>query len=284
MEPEMNVWQLPLQEAGATPTQELAYSLATAIGVLDAVRESGQVDDDGFAAVFASISFFVNAGIRFVEETCKMRAFSASSGTASGSRSATASPIPRRAGSANMRVNSLGLTRGAALRTTKRIVLETLGVTLSRDARARSIQLLRNEALGLLRPWDQQWALRIQQGKVRTSRTRSKVPDPVRRLPRDEGLTDELVDLRAELEDAGYWRKWGSRRSRSSRAASSPRTPSACAPRSRVTFAVVGVNKFVDALPSPLEARLHPPGRSGRWRPRPWPSCSSAKAARPPTP
>jgi ethylmalonyl-CoA mutase len=159
----INVCSYHLQEAGATPVQEIAYALATAIGVLDAVRESGQVDNDQFPAVFASISFFVNAGIRFVEETCKMRAFTELWDRIGLERYGITDEKARRF-RYGVQVNSLGLTEAQPENNVQRIVLEALGVTLSKRARARSIQLPAwNEALGLPRPWDQQWSLRIQQ-------------------------------------------------------------------------------------------------------------------------
>ncbi len=159
----MNVCSYHLQEAGATPVQEIAYSLSTAIGVLDAVKDSGQVDDDRFAAVVASVSFFVNAGIRFVEETCKMRAFTQLWDRLCSERYGITDPKARRF-RYGVQVNSLGLTEAQPENNVQRIVLEMLGVTLSKDARARSLQLPAwNEALGLPRPWDQQWSLRIQQ-------------------------------------------------------------------------------------------------------------------------
>ena len=159
----MNVCSYHLQEAGATPVQEIAYSLATAIDVLDAVRDSGQVDADKFPAVVASISFFVNAGIRFVEETCKMRAFTQMWDRLCLERYGVTDPKARRF-RYGVQVNSLGLTEAQPENNVPRIVLEALGVTLSKDARARSLQLPAwNEALGLPRPWDQQWSLRIQQ-------------------------------------------------------------------------------------------------------------------------
>jgi ethylmalonyl-CoA mutase len=159
----INVCSYHLQEAGATPVQELAYALATAIGVLDAVRESGQVEADDFPAVVGRISFFCNAGIRFVEETCKMRAFTRLWDGICAERYAVTDPKLRRF-RYGVQVNSLGLTEAQPQNNLQRIVLETLGVTLSRDARARAIQLPAwNEALGLPRPWDQQWSLRIQQ-------------------------------------------------------------------------------------------------------------------------
>jgi (2R)-ethylmalonyl-CoA mutase len=159
----MNVCSYHLQEAGATPVQELAYSLATAIDVLDAVKESGQVSEDRFSAVFASISFFVNAGIRFVEETCKMRAFTEMWDRIGLERYGVTDAKARRF-RYGVQVNSLGLTEAQPENNVQRIVLEMLGVTLSKKARARSVQLPAwNEALGLPRPWDQQWSLRMQQ-------------------------------------------------------------------------------------------------------------------------
>jgi ethylmalonyl-CoA mutase len=159
----MNVCSYHLQEAGATPVQEIAYSLATAIDVLDAVKASGQVADDRFPAVFASISFFVNAGIRFVEETCKMRAFTEMWDRLGAERYGVTDAKARRF-RYGVQVNSLGLTEAQPENNVQRIVLEMLGVTLSKRARARSVQLPAwNEALGLPRPWDQQWSLRMQQ-------------------------------------------------------------------------------------------------------------------------
>ncbi|MDP9442395.1 MAG: methylmalonyl-CoA mutase family protein, partial [Actinomycetota bacterium] len=159
----INVCSYHLQEAGATPVQELAYTMATAIGVLDAVRESGQVEPAEFYLVVGRISFFVNAGIRFIEETCKMRAFTRWWDRICLERYGVTDPKLRRFRYA-VQVNSLGLTEAQPENNVQRIIFELLGVTLSRDARARSIQLPAwNEALGLPRPWDQQWALRMQQ-------------------------------------------------------------------------------------------------------------------------
>ncbi len=159
----INVCSYHLQEAGATPVQELAYSIATAIGVLDAVRESGQVTDEEFPAVVGRISFFCNAGIRFVEEVCKMRAFTQWWDRICRERYGVEDPKLRRF-RYGVQVNSLGLTEAQPENNVQRIVLEMLGVTLSKDARARALQLPAwNEALGLPRPWDQQWALRMQQ-------------------------------------------------------------------------------------------------------------------------
>jgi len=159
----INVCSYHLQEAGATPVQELAYALATAIGVLDAVRASGQVEPDEFASVVGRISFFLNAGIRFVEEMCKVRAFTVLWDRICLDRYGVTDPKLRRF-RYGMQVNSLGLTEVQPENNVQRIVLEMLGVTLSRDARARAVQLPTwNEALGLPRPWDQQWSLRCQQ-------------------------------------------------------------------------------------------------------------------------
>ncbi len=159
----MNVCSYHLQEVGATPVQEVAFSLANAIDILDAVRESGQVPAEKFPAVFGSMSFFVNAGIRFVEEMCKMRAFTQLWERIGRERyGITDERVLRfRYG---VQVNSLGLTEAQPENNVQRIVLEMLAVTLSKQARARSIQLPAwNEALGLPRPWDQQWSLRMQQ-------------------------------------------------------------------------------------------------------------------------
>jgi len=159
----MNVCSYHLQEAGATPVQEIAYSLATAVGVLDAVRDSGQVPPEQFTQVFASISFFVNAGIRFVEEVCKMRAFTELWERIGRERYGVTDDKALRF-RYGVQVNSLGLTEAQPENNVQRIVLEMLAVSLSKNARARSIQLPAwNEALGLPTPWDQQWSLRMQQ-------------------------------------------------------------------------------------------------------------------------
>ncbi|MEC7827158.1 MAG: protein meaA [Actinomycetota bacterium] len=159
----INICSYHLQEAGATPVQEIAYSLANAIDILDAVRDSGQVPEDQFAQVVASISFFVNSGIRFVEEVCKMRAFTQMWDEICEQRYGVDDPKLRRF-RYGVQVNSLGLTEAQPENNVQRIILEALGVTLSKRARARSIQLPAwNEALGLPRPWDQQWSLRMQQ-------------------------------------------------------------------------------------------------------------------------
>jgi (2R)-ethylmalonyl-CoA mutase len=158
-----NVCSYHLQEAGATPVQELAYSLATAIAVLDAVRSGGQVPEAEFPNVVGRISFFVNAGIRFVEEMCKMRAFTELWERITRERYKVSDASLRRF-RYGVQVNSLGLTEPQPENNILRIVLEMLGVTLSKDARCRALQLPAwNEALGLPRPWDQQWSLRAQQ-------------------------------------------------------------------------------------------------------------------------
>jgi ethylmalonyl-CoA mutase len=159
----INICSYHLQEAGATPAQELAYSLSTAMTVLDAVRDSGQVPAERFPDVVGRISFFVNAGLRFVEEMCKMRALTRLWDEITEQRYGVTDPKQRRL-RYGVQVNSLGLTEAQPENNVQRIVLEMLAVTLSRDARARAIQLPAwNEALGLPRPWDQQWALRMQQ-------------------------------------------------------------------------------------------------------------------------
>ena len=159
----MNVCSYHLQEAGATPVQELAFALATAIAVLDTVKASGEVDTEAFGNVVGRISFFVNAGLKFITELCKMRAFAELWDEITAERYGVSDPKHRlfRYG---VQVNSLGLTEQQPENNVYRILLETLAVTLSKRARARAVQLPAwNEALGLPRPWDQQWSLRLQQ-------------------------------------------------------------------------------------------------------------------------
>ncbi|TKA12230.1 protein meaA [Actinacidiphila oryziradicis] len=159
----INICSYHLQEAGATPVQEIAYAMSTAIAVLDAVRDSGQVPQERMGEVVGRISFFVNAGVRFIEEMCKMRAFNRMWDTITRERYGIEDPKQRRF-RYGVQVNSLGLTEAQPENNVQRIVLEMLAVTLSKDARARAVQLPAwNEALGLPRPWDQQWSLRIQQ-------------------------------------------------------------------------------------------------------------------------
>ncbi|MGW2488045.1 protein meaA [Streptomyces sp. NPDC001606] len=159
----INICSYHLQEAGATPVQEIAYAMSTAIAVLDAVRDSGQVPQERMGDVVARISFFVNAGVRFIEEMCKMRAFGRIWDKVTRERYGIEDAKQRRF-RYGVQVNSLGLTEAQPENNVQRIVLEMLAVTLSKDARARAVQLPAwNEALGLPRPWDQQWSLRIQQ-------------------------------------------------------------------------------------------------------------------------
>jgi (2R)-ethylmalonyl-CoA mutase len=158
-----NVCSYHLQEAGATPAQELAYALATAIAVLDGLRDSGQLDGDEFPKAVGRISFFVNAGIRFVTEMCKMRAFAELWDELCRKRYGIEDEKLRRF-RYGVQVNSLGLTEQQPENNVYRILLEMLAVVLSKNARARAVQLPTwNEALGLPRPWDQQWSLRLQQ-------------------------------------------------------------------------------------------------------------------------
>jgi (2R)-ethylmalonyl-CoA mutase len=159
----MNICSYHLQEAGATPVQELAFALATAVAVLDTVKNSGEVSQEKFGEVVGRISFFVNAGLRFITEMCKMRAFVELWDEITRDRYGITDPKQRlfRYG---VQVNSLGLTEQQAENNVTRILLEMLAVTLSKNARARAVQLPAwNEALGLPRPWDQQWSLRMQQ-------------------------------------------------------------------------------------------------------------------------
>ncbi len=247
----MNVCSYHLQEAGATPVQEIAYALATAIGVLDAVRESGQVDEDRFPQVVGSISFFVNAGIRFIEETCKMRAFTGLWDRICLERYGVQDPKLRRF-RYGVQVNSLGLTEAQPENNVQRIVLEALGVTLSKDARARSLQLPAwNEALGLPRPWDQQWSLRIQQ-VLALETDLLEYEDIFEGSKVVEAKTDELCDAAwAELEDVlglgGAFEAIEELKGRlvSSHTERMRRLESG-------DLQVVGVNVFTETAPSPL--------------------------------
>jgi len=159
----INVCSYHLQEAGATPVQEIAYTLCTAIAVLDTVRNSGKLSAAEFTEAVGRISFFVNSGLRFIEEICKLRAFGQLWDELTRDRYGISDPKLRRF-RYGVQVNSLGLTEAQPENNVPRIVLEALGVTLSKNARCRALQLPTwNEALGLPRPWDQQWSLRIQQ-------------------------------------------------------------------------------------------------------------------------
>ena len=247
----INVCSYHLQEAGATPVQELAFALATAIGVVDAVRDSGQLDPGELPAVVGRISFFCNAGIRFIEEMCKMRAFTSMWDRICLERWGVDDPKLRRF-RYGVQVNSLGLTEQQPENNVPRITLEALGVLLSRDARARALQLPAwNEALGLPHPWDQQWSLRIQQilayetdlldyGDIfaGSHAVEAKTADLI------EAATDELDEVLA----AGG--AFGAIELMKSRLVASQ------AERTRAieagTHAVVGVNRFVTSEPSPL--------------------------------
>src|SRR5262245_56888818 len=159
----INVCSYHLQEAGATPEQELAFALAASVAVLDEVKARGEIAPERFGLVFSRISFFVNAGLRFITEACKMRAFNVLWDEIGRERYSVDDEKARRF-RYGVQVNSLGLTEQQAENNVYRILLETLAVTLSKDARARAVQLPAwNEALGLPRPWDQQWSLRLQQ-------------------------------------------------------------------------------------------------------------------------
>ena len=247
----MNVCSYHLQEAGATPVQEIAYSLATAIDVLDAVRDSGQVPADRMPAVVASISFFVNSGIRFVEEVCKMRAFTKMWDEICLERYGVTDAKARRF-RYGVQVNSLGLTEAQPENNVQRIVLEMLGVTLSKDARARSLQLPAwNEALGLPRPWDQQWSLRMQQVLAFESDL-LEYEDIFNGSHVIEGLTDELVTAaRAELDEVlalgGAFSAIEELKGRL--VASNTERVRRIETGEQV---VVGVNKFTEAADSPL--------------------------------
>jgi (2R)-ethylmalonyl-CoA mutase len=249
----INVCSYHLQEAGATPVQELAYALATAVGVLDAVRESGRISEDDLPDVVGRISFFCNAGIRFVEETCKMRAFTELWDRICLERYGVQDPKLRRF-RYGVQVNSLGLTEQQAENNVQRIVLEMLGVTLSKDSRARAIQLPAwNEALGLPRPWDQQWALRMQQ-VLAFETDLLEYDDLLAGSTVVEAKTRELVDAAtAELDDVlaqgGAFEAIDDLKARLVRSQ---------AERTRRIetgdLKVVGVNCFTQTEPSPLTA------------------------------
>ncbi|HET9196799.1 MAG TPA: protein meaA [Solirubrobacterales bacterium] len=194
-----NICSYHLQEAGATPVQEIAYALSTGIAVLDEVKARGQVADSDFPKVFGRISFFVNAGIRLVEEIAKLRAMSALWQQIGRERYGVSDEKMLRF-RYGVQVNSLGLTEAQPENNIQRIVLEALAVTLSRDARARAIQLPAwNEAMGLPRPWDQQWSLRIQQ-VLANETDLLEYPDIFEGSVVMDGLVEELTDgARAEM-------------------------------------------------------------------------------------
>jgi (2R)-ethylmalonyl-CoA mutase len=253
----INICSYHLQEAGATPTQELAFALCTAIAVLDAVKDSGQVSEDDFEKVVGRISFFVNAGVRFVEEMCKMRAFVALWEEITSERYGVKDEKMRRF-RYGVQVNSLGLTEAQPENNVQRIVLEMLGVTLSKGARARAVQLPAwNEALGLPRPWDQQWSLRLQQVLAFESDL-LEYDDIFDGSVVVEAKVGQMVaDARAEIDriqamggavaavESGYMKQ--------------ELVSSHASRRARIEAGediVVGVNKFETTEPSPLTADL----------------------------
>jgi ethylmalonyl-CoA mutase len=253
----INICSYHLQEAGATPVQEVAFALAAAIAVLDAVRESGQVPQEQFGEVVGRISFFVNAGVRFVEEMCKMRAFVALWDEITRERYGVTDAKQRRF-RYGVQVNSLGLTEAQPENNVPRIVLETLGVTLSRDARARAIQLPAwNEALGLPRPWDQQWSLRIQQVLAFESDL-LEYPDLFTGSVVVEALTEEIMaGARAEM--LRISEQGGAVAAVESGYMKSALVSSHAERRGRVESGedvVVGVNRFTTSEPNPLLADL----------------------------
>jgi (2R)-ethylmalonyl-CoA mutase len=247
----INICSYHLQEAGATPVQEIAYAMSTAIAVLDEVRE--RVPDDRMGAVFGRISFFVNAGVRFIEEHAKLRAMGVLWDELGRERYGVQDPKHRRF-RYGVQVNSLGLTEQQPENNVQRIVLEALAVTLGRDARARAIQLPAwNEALGLPRPWDQQWSLRIQQ-ILAYETDLLEYPDIFEGSKVMDGLVAELVDgARAEMarvaehggavEAVPYMKAAlvESHRERLARIEGGEQT-------------LVGVNRFAETEPSPLTA------------------------------
>jgi (2R)-ethylmalonyl-CoA mutase len=249
----VNICSYHLQEAGATPVQEVGFALATAVAVLDAVRDSGQVPADRMGDVVQRISFFVNAGVRFVEEMAKMRAFGRLWDEIALTRYGVADARQRRF-RYGVQVNSLGLTEAQPENNVQRIVLEMLGVTLSRDARARAVQLPAwNEALGLPRPWDQQWSLRMQQVLAYESDL-LEYPDLFDGSHVVEGLVSGIVDgARRELDqilDLG-----GAVQAVESGYLKSALVASLAARRARMESGedvVVGVNRFTETEPSPL--------------------------------
>jgi len=253
----VNICSYHLQEAGATPIQEVAFAMCTAIAVLDAVRDSGQVAPEKFGDVVQRISFFVNAGVRFIEEMCKMRAFVELWDEITRDRYGIADAKQRRL-RYGVQVNSLGLTEAQPENNVQRIVLEMLAVTLSKNARARAVQLPAwNEALGLPRPWDQQWSLRLQQVLAYESDL-LEYGDIFDGSPVIEAKVGAiLAGARAEIErvqglggavaavETGYMK--------------SALVTAHAARRGRIEAGqdvVVGVNKFVTTEPNPLTADL----------------------------
>ncbi len=253
----INICSYHLQEAGATPTQELAYALVTAIGVLDAVKATGRVPEREFGKVVGRMSFFVNAGIRFVEELCKMRAFVELWDRVTRERYGVSDEKERRF-RYGVQVNSLGLTEQQPENNVIRIVLEMLAVTLSKDARARAVQLPAwNEALGLPRPWDQQWSLRAQQ-ILAYETDLLEYADLFEGSEVVEGRTQQLVDSAwAEVQEV--LKRGGAVEAVESGYIKQKLVESNAA-RLRAIEAgeqiVVGVNKYVESAPSPLTENL----------------------------
>ncbi|NNE16922.1 MAG: protein meaA [Myxococcales bacterium] len=253
----INICSYHLQEAGATPTQELAYALVTAIGVLDAVKATGRVPENEFGKVVGRMSFFVNAGIRFVEELCKMRAFVELWDRVTRERYGVTDPKQRRF-RYGIQVNSLGLTEQQPENNVIRIVLEMLAVTLSKDARARAIQLPAwNEALGLPRPWDQQWSLRAQQ-ILAYETDLLEYDDLFNGSPVVQAKTQQLVDSAwAEVQEV---LKRGGAVEAVETGYIKQRLVESNAARLRAIEAgeqvVVGVNKYIEGADSPLIENL----------------------------
>ncbi|MCB0827660.1 MAG: protein meaA [Solirubrobacterales bacterium] len=196
----VNICSYHLQEAGATPIQEIAYAISTAVAVLDEVKARGQVGDRDFPRVFGRISFFVNAGIRFIEEIAKLKTMGRIWTEIGRERYGVTDEKMLRF-RYGVQVNSLGLTEAQPENNIQRIVIEALGVTLARDARARALQLPAwNEAMGLPRPWDQQWSLRIQQ-VLAYETDLLEYPDIFEGSEVMEGLVAEFTEgARAEME------------------------------------------------------------------------------------
>lgn len=248
-----NVCSYHLQEAGATPVQELAFALSTAIAVLDAVKASGAIPATEFGRLAARISFFVNAGMKFVTELAKMRAFVALWDDLLLTRYGVTDAADRRF-RYGVQVNSLGLTEQQPENNVARILIEMLAVTLSRDARARAVQLPAwNEALGLPRPFDQQWSLRLQQ-ILALETDLLAYPDLFEGSTVMAGLVDDLMAgaraLMAEVEAAGG--AIAAAESGSLKRALVASNAERLQAIERGEQVVVGVNRHTDAVPSPL--------------------------------
>jgi len=248
-----NICSYHLQEAGATPVQELSFALADAIGVLDRVKARGRVDAAAFAQCVGRVSFFVNAGMRFVEEMCKMRAFVQLWDELCRERYGVTDPKLRQF-RYGVQVNSLGLTEQQPENNAWRILIEALGVTLSKDARCRALQLPTwNEALSLPRPWDQQWSLRLQQ-ILAYETDLLEYGDLFAGSPVVAAKVEQLCTAaRAEL--AAIERIGGIRGAIEGGYCKQELVRSMAARMARIERGeqiVVGVNKWTDALPSPL--------------------------------